>query len=251
MDDLAIGRLARALRHRLGIRQRDVGARARMSQDLVSYVERGRLDRLPLWRLRRIFAVFDADVVIVVRWRGGDLDRLVDAAHAQLGELMTRRLREDGWEVHPEVSFSEFGERGSIDLLAWHSSSRTLLVVELKTEIASVEETLRVHDMKCRLAPKIARQRYGWDVRDVGRLLVLPDARTPRDRVHRHAALFSRAYAMRTVAVRRWLRDPRSSMSGLIFLRTTTDVRHRPGAPSRKRIRLPRSRAPERGSADA
>jgi hypothetical protein len=55
-----------------------------------------------------------------------------------------------------------FGERGSIDLLAWHESSRTLLVIELKTELTSVEETLRRHDSKVRLAPGIARERFGW-----------------------------------------------------------------------------------------
>jgi hypothetical protein len=42
------------------------------------------------------------------------------------------------------VTFSIYGERGSIDLLAWHSETRTLLVVELKSELTSIEETLDV-----------------------------------------------------------------------------------------------------------
>ena len=146
MEDIAVGRFARALRRRLALRQVDVGDRAAMSQGLVSLVERGHLDRISLRRLRGLFQVFDAEVVVSVRWRGGDIGRLTDADHAALCESMARRLRESGWEVHPEVSFSEYGERGSIDLLAWHPATRTLLVVEVKTEIAGVESTLRKHD---------------------------------------------------------------------------------------------------------
>ena len=73
-----------------------------------------------------------------------------------------------------------YGERGSIDLLAWHEASRTLLVIEFKTELTSIEETLRRHDSKVRLAPGIARERFGWDPAVDARLLVLPEDRTAR-----------------------------------------------------------------------
>ena len=49
------------------------------------------------------------------------MDRLVDDRHAVLvaaaGSLLTRA----GWEVLPEVTYSRYGERGSIDLVAWHA----------------------------------------------------------------------------------------------------------------------------------
>ncbi|HEY4190087.1 MAG TPA: hypothetical protein VGM28_06685, partial [Candidatus Limnocylindrales bacterium] len=54
-----------------------------------------------------------------------------------------------------------YGERGSIDILAWHAATRTLLIVEVKTEIASAEEMLRRHDAKVRLGPAIGRERFG------------------------------------------------------------------------------------------
>lgn len=246
MQDVAVGRIARALRHRLRLRQVDVGARAGMSQGLVSLVERGRLDRISLRRLRRLFAEYDAEVVVSIRWRGGAVDRLTDAAHAALGEALTRVLREAGWEVVPEVSYSVFGERGSIDLLAWHPATRTLLIVELKTEIGAVESTLRQHDAKVRLGPGIARKRFGWEARSVGRLLVLPDDRTPRRQVARHANLFERAYRLRTVAVRRWLAAPTGPMSGLMFLTATTRGRVRRGPLAPKRIVVPRAGRPVR-----
>lgn len=126
---------------------------------MVSLIERGRVDDVSMRTLRRVLAVFEADVVLLVRWRGGDVDRLIDRRHAGLGEGVTHLLAENGWEVFPEVTFSEFGERGSIDIIAWHPASRTLLVIELKSELTSVEETLRRHDVKVRLAPQVVLDR--------------------------------------------------------------------------------------------
>ena len=218
------------------MRQEDVARRAACSQDEVSLLERGRLEGMSLRRLRRIFRVFDADVVVVVRWRGGSLDHLLDARHAHLAESTIGRLAAAGWTVQPEVSYSIFGERGSIDLLAWHESSRTLLVIELKTELTSVEETLRRHDSKVRLAPGIARERFGWDPVVVARLLVLPEDRTARRRIQDHRATFGRVYPHGNAAVKRWISNPQGAMAGILFLPDTDAAR------VRQRIRAARTR---------
>lgn len=63
MDDLRLGRLARALRHRLGIPQREVARRADMSQSALSRLERGRFAGMTVGRIRRILAVYDAELV--------------------------------------------------------------------------------------------------------------------------------------------------------------------------------------------
>jgi transcriptional regulator with XRE-family HTH domain len=162
MEDARFGRIVRALRHRLELPQREVGRRAQSSQNLVSRIERGRVEAVSVGRLRRVLAVFDAELVLFVRWRGGEVDRLLDRAHAGLGERVSAILSDLGWEVVAEVSYAEFGERGSIDLLAWHAATSTLLVIEIKSELTSIEETLRRHDAKTRLAPKIASDRFGW-----------------------------------------------------------------------------------------
>jgi transcriptional regulator with XRE-family HTH domain len=228
MDDLLVGRVARVLRQRLGWRQEDVARNAACSQDEVSLLERGRIERMSLWRLRSLFRVFDADVVILVRWRGGSLDRLLDARHASLADAMIGRLVGAGWVVQPEVSYSVYGERGSIDLLAWHEASRTLLVIELKTEVTSIEETLRRHDSKVRLGPGIARERFGWDPAVVARLLVLPEDRTARRRVDRHRTTLRRVYPLETSGVKRWLREPTGgAVGGILFLSDTTRSRVR------------------------
>jgi transcriptional regulator with XRE-family HTH domain len=227
VNDLQIGRAARALRHRLGLRQVDVAGRVGIGHDVVSRLERGRLDGLTVRTLRRLFGAFDAEVVILIRWRGGELDRLIDRRHAGLAEQVVARLERLGWTVVPEISYSEFGERGSIDLLSWHADSRTLLVIELKTELTSIEETVRPHDVKARLAARVADDRFGWRANSVARLLVLPDERTPRRQVERFANVLGRAYPMRGRTVRGWLTTRAGPMSGLLFLTAADHARLR------------------------
>jgi len=77
VDDLRIGRIGRVLRHRLGWRQSDLGDRIGLSQDEISLFERGRIEAMPIRTVRRILGGLDAELVLVVRWRGGNLDRLI------------------------------------------------------------------------------------------------------------------------------------------------------------------------------
>jgi hypothetical protein len=217
-----------------------------VSQGTVSLVERGRLDALALRQLRKVLAKLDAEVVVLVRWRDGEIDRLLDARHAALGGLMVERLQSMGWMVIPEVSYSIFGERGSIDLLAWHPPTRTLLVVELKSELGSLEETLRRHDAKVRLAPKVANKRFGWVATTVGRILVFPEHRTIRRQVERHDLLLRRIYPLRSVAMRRWLAAPLGPAAGLMFLPLTNSHRAMRDPGPRSRVGGPRSHSESR-----
>jgi hypothetical protein len=146
------------------------------------------------------------------------------------------RLLAKAWQVKAEVSYSEFGERGSIDVLAWHTAARSLLVVEVKTELISIEETLRKHDEKSRLAPKVARAQFGWDASTRSRLLVLPDLSTARRRVERHDAVLRVACPVRGLAARSWLKSPTHSISALLFVSSNASA-----AISRKRIRCKRA----------
>ena len=153
-----------------------------------------------------------------MRWRAGELDRLLDEGYADIVGRVTALLAVHGWQVFPEVTFSEYGERGSIDVLAWHEASRTLLVVEVKTEIASAEELLRRHDVKVRLAARIARTRLGLDPRAVGRLLVIDDGSTTRRRVARLAPVLDRVYPTRGRDVTRWLGAPSGEIGGILLV---------------------------------
>lgn len=231
MNDVQIGRSLRALRHRRRLRQVDVARQAGVSQQLVSRVERGRIGPVARDTLARIFATVDATVTTTVRWHGGELDRLLDEGHASLAGVVTRLLADLGWDVLPEVTFSEWGERGSVDILAWHSPTRTLLVVEIKTEIAGAEEMLRAHDVKVRLAPKLGQARFGLAPRQVARLLVVAEGSTNRRRIERLDPVLRAAYPVRGDAVRAWLRAPVSAIAGLLVTASPASVarvnRHR------------------------
>ena len=232
-----MGAKIRALRQRQGWRQSDLARRAAVSQGVVSLVERGRLELVSLDRLRRVARELDADLVIQVRWRGGDLDRLLDEGHAGLVGAVMEWLHRLGWDVRAEVSYSVYGERGSIDILGWHPATRTLLVVEVKTELTSIEEALRKHDEKVRLAPRIAREHLGWDSVGASSLLVLPSQSRSRRRVERHAGVLDVAHPARGGAVRTWLRAPVGRIAGLVFVSPGNSAR----ALSRKRVRCRRA----------
>lgn len=247
MDDQRVGRIIRALRRRLGWRQSDLARKSRCSQRTVSRAETGHLPALPT--LRRILAVIDASLVVEVRWRAGALDRLLDEDHAALVAAVTELLAAAGWDVRVEVTYSQMGERGSIDVLAFMPSVGILLVIEVKTDIAAVEATLRKVDEKVRLAPDVARTRFGWNIRTVGWLLVMPERSTLRRRVERHNSLFARAFPVRGSEIRSWLRQPVTAIAGLWFLspsRGMTGIQRRGG---RERVRTPRRPSPSRGLA--
>ena len=171
MDEVALGRVFRRVRLRLGWRQLDVADEAGVSPSTVSLIERGQLGHVTVGTLRRVGAVLQIEIRLELRWRGGELFRLLAEGHAAMAETVTRRLVELGWEVRPEVSFSHFGERGVVDLVAWHGASRSLLLVELKTELVDLGDLLATMDRRRRLATVIRRgpRLVARDRRVVGR----------------------------------------------------------------------------------
>ena len=167
--------------------------------------------------LRRVSFALDSRVDVRLLWHAEGLDRLLDERHAALVERTIGMLTEVGWAAAAEVSFGIRGERGSVDILAIHEATGSLLVVEVKSVVPDLQAMLVALDRKGRLGREIARER-GWSATSVSRLLVLPDDRTARRRVERHAATFRAALPARTVEVRRWLRHPVGMSHGILFL---------------------------------
>ena len=237
MHDPRFGNAVRALRRRRGWRQVDLARAATISRSLVSAIERGRVEPLTLKTLRSVAAALDATVAVEVRWRGGALDRLLDERHAFLSAAVASMLEARGWLVRPEVSYSVYGERGSIDLVAWHETTRSLLIVEVKTELTSIQVTLRKHDEKVRLGPRVVGDRFGWRTVAVSGVLVLPATTSSHRHVQRHAAILDAALPARTRAVQEWIRAPSGTLAGILFV---PDVSHRgvkSGATTPHRVR--------------
>ena len=205
---------------------------------MVSRVERGHLDTLTVRNLEAICAVLDIRVDVVPRWRGGDLDRLLNSGHAALHEAVARwfRRRWTAWTLAPEVSFAIYGERGVIDILAWHAPTRTLLVIELKTELVDLNELVGTVDRKRRLAARIARER-GWDAQRVGVWVLVASTRTNRRRLADHAAFLRNAFPATSTAIREWLADPTTPLAAISL---ESFGRGAPAAPTSRRAVTPR-----------
>jgi transcriptional regulator with XRE-family HTH domain len=218
VDDRRVGLVIRALRRRRGWRQVDLATAARVSQSSVSLVERGHVDTFSLRTLRGILLALEARADFDVRWRGGSLDRTIDEGHAALAAVASRSLTGLGWDQVPEVTYNIFGERGSIDILAIHRATASLLVIEVKTELTSIEETLRRLDQKVRLAARIGHERFGAPVATTSSLLVMPDSAAARRQFIRHRDLLDPVFPAGNVAVRRWLRAPAGPLHGRWFL---------------------------------
>ncbi|MHB8893388.1 MAG: helix-turn-helix domain-containing protein [Candidatus Limnocylindrales bacterium] len=127
MDLGRFGRAVRALRFRRGWRQEDLAGAAGVSRSQVGRIERGESGKLPVDALDRVAGALGGRADLRLLWQGEGLDRLLDEAHARLVEWVVRRLKALGWEVAVEVSFARNGERGSIDVLAFHPGRRALL----------------------------------------------------------------------------------------------------------------------------
>ena len=119
MSDQRVGAVMRAVRLRRGWRQADVAARAGVSA-LAGFPDRARprRDSDVSTRLRSVAAVLDIRLDVVPRWRGGELDRLLNSRHAALTEAVARWLTERrAGRCFPEVSFAIARRAGLIDLL--------------------------------------------------------------------------------------------------------------------------------------
>lgn len=240
MDDQRLGTTIRSLRVRRGLRQVDLADAAGISQPTVSRVERGHLASLSIASVRRLAAVLDVRVDLVPRWRGGDLDRMLNARHSRLHELVARRFAQvPGWNAAPEVSFAIRGERGIVDLLAHHATRDMLLVIELKTEIVDVNELLGTLDRKRRLAVLIATER-GWRVgpaTSVSVWLVVADSQMNRRRVLAHRTVLRSALPTDGRTMSGWLVRPRNPVRALSFSSDSHPGNARSGLASVRRVR--------------
>jgi transcriptional regulator with XRE-family HTH domain len=239
MNAWKVGRAVRAIRSSRGLRQADVAAEAGVSQALVSAIERGRCATVAVGTLERVVAAVGADLECLVRYRGAELDRLLDEAHAATTIAALARLRAAGWSALTEVSFNHYGDRGSVDILALHPATRTALVVEVKSEIASGEEMLRRLDVKARVGGRLALERFGERPVRVARLLVVRDSTANRSRVARLEPLLAGALPLRSGELRRWLASPGPAIGGLLFLPTARDSSRGAVGRGARRVRRP------------
>ena len=232
MDDQRLGATIRAIRVRRGWRQSDLAGRSGVSPATISRLERGHPGLLTVDTVRRVASALDIRVDLVPRWRAGDLDRLLNAKHSQLHELVARWFAKElpTWVLAPEVSYAIYGERGVIDIVAWHPGRRAILVIELKTDIVDVNQLIGKVGEKARLIRQIVRDR-GWDPLTVSTWVIVASGRTNRARLAAHQAVLRAAFPADGRGMRRWLADPAGSVAALSLW---TEPAARPLMPTRR-----------------
>lgn len=233
-----VPRALKALRLRRHWRQEDLGRRAGLSRDVVHRAEAGELQGITLGSLARLTEALDAQLVVEIRWRGAELDRLIDADHASIVSAGARRLEQLGWIVRTEISFNHFGDRGRCDLVGWHPGTRSIVIVEVKSRIGDLQETLGRLDVKARLGSVIAEQ-LGWARPSaVVAALVLDEQATNRRVLRRHEAQFRR-FGLRGRVALAWLRRPRpaAGTSGLLWFESSHSGHRRADTPDSRSYR--------------
>jgi transcriptional regulator with XRE-family HTH domain len=222
--DVDLGRIVRALRRRRRWRQADCARLAGIHRSTWSLLERGHLDGMTLETLRRCLDAIGVRLDLVPRWRGAELDRLLDENHSRLAATLQRRLSRWAWAARSEVSFNHYGDRGRVDILAWHPGTRVILIVEVKTEIADVQALLGSLDVKRRLGATLARE-AGWPRPEaVATMLVVAEGATNRRRIKRVEALFAQ-FDRRGRSALSWLRRPNSTPEAMILFSSQSSAR--------------------------
>ena len=217
MDDVRLGNTLRVLRIRKRLRQSDVARRAGVKRQVVGRIEAGAAGRYQLDIVRALANALGARFDGHLRYQGAELDRIVNAAHAELHESVAAYLATlHGWVWLPEVTFAHYGERGVIDILAWHEETRSLLIVELKTELVDPQELVAVMHRRVRLGRDIAAGE-GWRPLTVNAWVIVRESSTDRRRAQRHARLLKGGFPDDGRRARGWMAGPVGTLSALSF----------------------------------
>jgi hypothetical protein len=215
-----------------------MAAKAGVPRTVIVDVEAGRLAKVTVGDLRAIAAQAGGWLELRLRTPTDDAVRLLYASHARLQAAAMSCLRRAQWECVPEASFSIFGERGVIDVLAWHQAHRAVLVVEVKTALVDVGDLLATMDRRIRLAAAVARER-GWLAETVSAWIVVRDSRTNRRRLA--GTVLREAYPTDGRSIGSWVDQPRGALRALSFMSDVAPGDARQGSDMPRRVHIPRA----------
>lgn len=185
---------------------------------MVSRLERGLLAGMTWSAIERISSTLGIRLDLVAHWRGAEGAVLLDRVHAAIVELVVRDLSRWGWTTLVEYGFNDYGDRGSVDVLAWHGPTRTLLIIEVKSAIVDIQGLIGSMLRKARVVPRLIAVERGWQAVGIGRLIVVAGTTASRAAIGRHQATFDVTFPQRTPTARRWLRRPSGSLAAIAFV---------------------------------
>ena len=218
MNDAQVGRVFRAMRIRRGWRQEDLSERAKVGSDAVGLFEHGHIERLSVRAIRRVWGALGIVVDLDPRISPAERAMLLDAGHAALVDSGAAIHQQHGWEAIVEFTFNIAGERGSVDLVAWHPARRALAIDEIKTRLPDMQDLYSSFDRKMRIVPTLLARERGWHADVFGRLLVVADTPTNRRIVRGHAATFRSSFPGDSRVARSWVADPSGPCAAIWFV---------------------------------
>jgi transcriptional regulator with XRE-family HTH domain len=204
----AIAGSVREARRLVGWTQRELATAATTSQATVCRLERGRATAVDVLLVERVLDALGMRASLHLDGRHlDDRRRQVDALHALVNGYAARRVERDGWLPATEVQLGDTAPRGWIDLLAFRSVDRSLLVEETKTDIPDIgglQRSLSFYEREALAAAK----RLGWHPKRVAVLVVALDTEVVHRRLADARDLVVRAFPAKVEATGAWLRDP-------------------------------------------
>ena len=219
--------------------RQDVARRARVSRQLVGRLERGAAGRYPLDATSAVAAALGIRLDVRPRWQGADLDRLVNAAHAELHESVAARLGElAGWTWLPRSRSRTMASEASST--SWRGMPSRGACSSSSSRPSSWIP--RSWSPRCTAAyawGRIIAREHGWDPVTVSAWVIVRSSRTERRRLHQHEGLLRAAFPRDGRTMRRWLRDPGEPVSALSFWTDVTPGGLRQAHRPTKRVRRP------------
>lgn len=200
------GRACRATRISLRISQQQLADKVGLSRGYVATIERARANPT-LDVVERIGQALGLEARLVLRVPTVlEGPRQRDLVHARCSGYVDRRLRSLGWLTSREAEVVQGRSHGWIDLLAFHPTSETLLVIEIKTRLDDLGSIERQIAWYGRTAGDVAH-RLGWPQRRIASWLLLLASDEVEQAVRMNHEVIARAFPVRARALLEWLAD--------------------------------------------
>lgn len=193
---LTFGRACRVVRGRLGLTLEAVASAAGITASYLARIEQGRAN--PTFdTVDRVSEALGLQLYLDIRppvFLGSP--PLHDLVHARCSAYVDRRLRAEGWSTAREIPLVDGRYRGWIDLLAYDPTTRSLVIIEIKTRVDDIGALERQLGWYERSAPDLARER-GWSVQASRSVLLLLASEEVERALHANRDVLGLAFPLR------------------------------------------------------
>lgn len=218
----SFGRACRGARIGLDVTQDELAAAVGVTRGYIARIEGGRVN-VSVAVMEKIGEALGLGLQLVASqpvFLGQS--RPHDVVHAHCAGFISRRLRAAGWQVEAELDVSAGRVHGWVDLVAFHRSSRRLLVIEIKTRLDDLGAMQRQIGWYERHAPD-GVGRFGWTPRFSTTWLVCLSSAEVDDRLVAHRAVMDRDFPNRAPAMLAIVRgEEQASGRGLAMIDPTS-----------------------------